>query len=59
VVAVTVYLSKDLPRHLTDFPTRPEDMLDQYRTCGGKHFRVSFVDPSEDPEAEARPERRH
>lgn len=54
VVTVTVYLSEDLPRHLTGFRTRIEDVLDQYRRYGGKHVRVSFVDPSKDPEAEAR-----
>ncbi|MBM3308161.1 MAG: GldG family protein [Candidatus Eisenbacteria bacterium] len=54
VITVTVYLSDDLPRHLTGFRTRIEDVLDEFRAYGGERVRVSVVDPARDAETEAR-----
>lgn len=52
IVNVTVYMSNNLPQHLTGFRTRVEDILDEYRAFGGDRLRISFVDPTTDPETE-------
>jgi len=50
IVNITVYMSEDLPQHMTGLRTRVEDLLDEYRAFGGERVRVSFVDPASDPE---------
>jgi ABC-2 type transport system permease protein len=52
IVKVDVYLSNDLPQHMTGFRTRLEDVLDEYRAYGGDNIRISYTDPSSDPETE-------
>ncbi len=52
VVNVTVYMSENLPQHLTGFRTRFSDILDEYRAYGGDRLRISYVDPTSDPDAE-------
>ena len=52
IVAVTVYMSEDLPQHLTGFRTRIDDVLSEYRAFGGDRIRISYVDPASDPETE-------
>jgi len=56
IVSVTVYMSEDLPQHLTGFRTRIDDTLGEYRAYGGDRIRISNVDPASDPalEREAR-----
>ena len=49
-VTVTVYLSRDLPQHMTGFRERVADVLDEYRAHGGDRLIVRFVDPAESPE---------
>jgi len=52
VVNITVYMSENLPQHMTGFRTRVEDILDEYRAYGGDRLRASFIDPGSDPERE-------
>ena len=52
IVNVNVYLSGDLPQHMTGFRTRLEDLLDEYRAYGGDNLRIAYSDPSSDPELE-------
>jgi len=52
IVNVDVYLSDDLPQHMTGFRTRLEDVLDEYKAYGGENIRIAYTDPSSDPELE-------
>jgi ABC-2 type transport system permease protein len=52
IVNISVYLSNDLPQHMTGFRTRLEDLLDEYRAYGGDNLRIAYSDPSSDPELE-------
>lgn len=52
IVKVNVYLSEDLPQHMTGFRTRLEDVIEEYRAYGGDNLRIEYVDPSSDPETE-------
>jgi gliding-associated putative ABC transporter substrate-binding component GldG len=52
IVNITVYLSDDLPQHMTGFRTRLEDLLDEYRAYGGDRIRIAYRDPTDDPELE-------
>ncbi len=52
IVNVDVYLSNDLPQHMTGFRTRLEDVLDEYLAYGGDNLRIAYTDPSSDPEVE-------
>lgn len=52
IVNVTVYMSENLPQHMTGFRTRVEDVLEEYRAYGGDRLRITFTDPSADPEIE-------
>lgn len=52
IVSIDVYLSSDLPQHMTGFRTRLEDVLDEYKAYGGDKLRITYIDPSSDPELE-------
>jgi gliding-associated putative ABC transporter substrate-binding component GldG len=52
IVNVDVYLSSDLPQHMTGFRTRLEDVLDEYGAYGGENVRIAYTDPTSDPELE-------
>ena len=52
IVTITVYMSADLPAHMSGFRRRIEDTLSEYRAHGDRNVVVRFVDPSTDADAE-------
>lgn len=52
VVNVKVFISTTLPPAATGVAQNIRDLLTEYQTYGGRHFRVSYFDPQKDLNAE-------